>query len=257
MRASSGSGGRRVTRPTTVSASSIGHPAAVHASSIPPSSSAVRMSSRADATMSLAPSRSRGASRVTSDRRVSTVARGRGARGALQQVRVAVVDHPVLRPAQARREPAAHRRRAAARSWIRGSRPPGDAARGSRRARRSRRRVGRLTQREPVRADADDRRGHRAAPVRTPARTDVGGGHPRSDARRSRAARRSRPRSSASPSQSRSARRAPPGRRAGPGAPAAAVVAVPIASATPPTSVAITGSPRQGLGDDHPVGLGV
>ena len=71
--ASRGSAGRRLTRPTTVSASNIGHPAAVHARSIRARSSAARMSSSAEATMRLAPARSPFASRVTSDCRVSTV----------------------------------------------------------------------------------------------------------------------------------------------------------------------------------------
>ena len=47
--------------------------------------------------------------------RASTVtAAGAAGDGELQQVRVAVVDHPVLRPGQPRREPAAHRAAAAA-----------------------------------------------------------------------------------------------------------------------------------------------
>ena len=85
---------------------------------------------------------------------------------------------------------------------------------------RARRRVGRLAQDEPLRADPDALRAHRAAPASTPARTDVVAGHPRSDARRSRAARRSRPRSRRRRASAAARRRGPPGRRAGPAAPA-------------------------------------
>ena len=83
--------------------------------------------------------------------------------------------------------------------------------------------------------------------------------HPRRDARRSRAARRSRPRSAASPSQSRSAAPSATGSPGGTSSPGPrAVVAVPDRLGHP----ADVGdehrhAARQGLGDDHAVGLGV
>ena len=71
--------------------------------------------------MSVAPARSPGCSRVMSDRLTSTVTAAPSAAwprriggGDLEQVRVPVVHDPVLWPRQQRREPAAHRARAAA-----------------------------------------------------------------------------------------------------------------------------------------------
>ena len=79
------------------------------------------MSISAEATTTLAPARSSGASRAMSDCLASTVtaapsAAGPGSvsGGKLQQVFVPVVHHPVLRPGQPRRKPAAHRAAASA-----------------------------------------------------------------------------------------------------------------------------------------------
>ena len=147
--ASSGSSGVRITRPTTVSASSIGHPA--QATSIRASSSAVSRSSSAEAVTRLAPASS--PRRQARDVRPPGLDRHRARRrpsvgdGELQQVRVPVVHHPVLRPGQPRRKPAAHRAAAAAEvvdheAAGRGEVPPealGELG-------RARRRVGRLAQ---------------------------------------------------------------------------------------------------------------
>ena len=234
----------------------------LQAASILASSSAVSRSSSAEATTRLASASSPGGRSVTSECLASTVTaaarRGRGD-GALQQVRVAVVQHPVLRPGQPRREPPAHRAAAAA-EVVDHERPgggevpreaPGELG-------RARRRVGRLAQGEPLRADPDAHRAHRAAPASTPARSDVVAAHRRSDARRSRAARRRRPRRSASPSHARSA--APraagsPGGTSSPGRVPSA--AVPERLGHPAD---LGGEDRhaagQGLGDDHAVRLG-
>ena len=87
-----------------------------------------------------------------SDRRASTVTRGRrGGDGELQQVRVAVVHHPVLRPGQPRREPAAHRAAAAAEVVDHEAAGRGEVAREALgELGRARRRVGRLAQGEPL-----------------------------------------------------------------------------------------------------------
>ena len=216
--------------------------------------------------MRLAPARSSGVSRVMSDRLVSrvTAARRRPARrgghGKLEQLGIAVVHHPVLGPGQPRREPAAHRAAAAAEVVDHEAAGRGEVLREALgELGRARRRVGRLAQDQPLRADPDGLRAHRAAPARTPERTDVVAGHPRSDARRSRAARRRRPRSSASPSQARSA--APraagsPGATSSPGR--VPSCAVPEGLGHPAD---VGGEDRQPagqrLGDDHAVGLGV
>ncbi len=180
--------------------------------------------------------------------------------GDLEQVGVAVVHDPVLRPGQPRREPAAHRPGAAAEVVDHPARRvPGGVARGARRgrARGPRRRRARAARASPrlTRIVLDD---HRDAPARTPARTDVVVDHPASDSRRSRAARRRRARSSASPSQARSAAPSAAGSPGGTSSPGRLPSApCPSASGTPPTSAATTGSAaRQRLGDDHAVGLG-
>ena len=158
-----------------------------------------------------------GASRVTSDRRASTVTAARAAPATASASRSASRScttqccGPGSRGASQR--PIAPL--PPPRSWI--TRRPG-----ARRCRaqalgellRARRRVGRLAQLEPLRADrcaliapppraTGDASARR--PARTPATSDAVAGHRRSDARRSRAARRRRARSSASPSQRRSA----------------------------------------------------
>ena len=87
----------------------------------PASSSSVSRSSSAEAVMRVAPARSPGRSRVMSellrldgDRGPVGGRAGEVGGGDLQQVGVAVVQDPVLRPGQQRREPAAHRAGAAA-----------------------------------------------------------------------------------------------------------------------------------------------
>ena len=112
--------------------------------------------------MRLAPARSPGASRVMSDRLASTVTahRRRPRRGVgdgeLQQACVPVVDHPVLRPGQPRREPAAHRAAAAAEVVDHEAAGRGEVPREALgELGRARRRVGRLAQDEPLRADRD------------------------------------------------------------------------------------------------------
>ena len=218
--------------------------------------------------MRLAPARSPGASRVMSDRLASTVTAAPSAAGPrrvrdgkLQQVGVAVVHHPVLGPGQPRREPAAHRAAPAAEVVDHEAAGRGEVPREALgELGRARRRVGRLAQGEPLRADPDGlpRSSRRSRAGRRRA-TDVVAGHPRSDARRSRAARRRRPRSSASPSQARSA--APraagsPGGTSSPGRVPSS--AVPEGLGHPAD---LGGEDRQaagqGLGDDHAVRLGV
>ena len=149
------------------------------------SSSSVSRSSSAEAVMRLAPASASGSSRVISDRRVSTVdagpvggRAGQVDRGDLQQIRVAVVQHPVLPSRQERREPPAHRA-AAAREVVDhlragGRKVPADAldelvgpGRG----------VGGLAQVKPSGADADLLDGHRATP-RQDARNDGCGRRP-------------------------------------------------------------------------------
>ena len=213
------------------------------------SSSAVSRSSSAEATTRLAPARSPGASRVMSDRRASTVTAVRGpATASSSRSRVAVVHHPVLRPGQPRREPAAHRAAAAAEVVDHEAAGRGEVPREALgELGRARRRVGRLAQVEPLRADPDGRRAHRAAPASDAGeRPDVGGRPPGAATRAARA----RPGAGARAARRRRAsaaarRRAPPGRRAGPAAPAGCrPPPCPSASVTPPTSVASTGTPR-------------
>ena len=283
-RASRGSAGVRATRPTTVSASSMGqHPIPVQAPSIPASPSAVSMSSSAEATMRLAPARSRcetddvRSPRLDGDRGPVCGRARRIGDGTLQQACVPVVHHPVLRPGQPRREPAAHRAAAAAevvdhegggRSEV-PSKVLGELG-------RPRRRVGRLAQDKPLRLTGTPCAltyiGSRSAlesdllvlaprssrrPARTPARTWVVSGHPYSDARRSRAARRRRRAARRRRARSAARRRGPPGRRAGPAArqyrrPRARGLGHPAD---------LGGEHRQAagqcLGDDHAVRLGV
>ena len=221
------------------------------------------MSSSADAVIRVAPARSPGASRVTSHCRGSTVtgapsAAGREVgRGDLQQVGVAVVHDPVLRAGQPGREPAAHRPGAAAEVVDHRGRSRAGAARGARRARASgpRRRPARAGR--AIRADADAVDGHRAAPARTPAITDVVADQPASDARRSRAARAAGPQLGvAEPGAQRAAERRRVVRRHQQARPRA-VGAVAEGLRYP---AHLGGDDRkaagQGLGDDHAVRLG-
>lgn len=93
-----------------------GHAAPAQTLTSRASSSSLSMSSRAEAVISVAPARSSGGSRVMSDCLVSmltgassaVVSGGIGGRD-LQQLRVAVVQDPVLWPGEPRRKPAAHR----------------------------------------------------------------------------------------------------------------------------------------------------
>ena len=125
-------------------------------------------------------------SRVTSESLVSTVTAdpsaagpGRLVSGERQQVRVAVVEDPVLRPGQERGEPPAHRRRC--RSRGRGSTRRPVAGRRGAKLRDELARPGRsvcaLAQVEPGRADRDRLDGHRAASAMH-ARDDGDGGRP-------------------------------------------------------------------------------
>ena len=260
------------------------HRKPAQAPSIRASSSAVSRSSSAEAVTRLAPARSPGASRVMSDRlRLDGDGGPVGGRarrvgdGELQQVRVPVVHDPVLRPGQPRREPAAHRAAAAAEVVDHEAAGRGEVPREALgELGRARRRVGRLAQDEPLRADPDGLRDHRAAPARpsrssrrdalaltTPARTsataDAVAAHGRSVARRSRAARRSRSRSSASSSQARSAAPRAAGSPGGTSSPGR------VPSSPMPErlghSADLGGEDRhaagQRLGDDHAVRLGV
>ena len=109
------------TRPTTDSVSSTGQPAPAQAATSPASSSPVSRSSSAEAVIEGRAGEVAGAQpgdvglpRLDGDRGpVGGRARQVGG-GDLQQVGVAVVHDPVLRPGQPRREPAAHRAGAAA-----------------------------------------------------------------------------------------------------------------------------------------------
>ena len=174
-------------------------------------------------------------------------------RGKFQQAFVPVVHDPVLRPGQTRGEPAAHRAATAA-QIVDGERAFGQVARQALgELLRARRRVGRLSQLEPLRRDHAHRATTAATSVSTAATSAVVSSHPRSDVRRSRAARRRRARSSASPSQRRSA--AP--RAAGsPGGTSSPAPPCPRASRH---AADVGGEHRQaagqGLGDDHAVGL--
>ncbi len=234
----------------------------LQAASILASSSAVSRSSSAEATTRLASASSPGGRSVTSECLASTVtaaARGGAATARSSRSASRSCSTQCCGRGKPRREPPAHRAAAAA-EVVDHERPgggevpreaPGELG-------RARRRVGRLAQGEPLRADPDAHRAHRAAPASTPARSDVVAAHRRSDARRSRAARRRRPRRSASPSHARSA--APraagsPGGTSSPGRVPSA--AVPERLGHPAD---LGGEDRhaagQGLGDDHAVRLG-
>ena len=228
-RPSSGSAGASSTRPTTDSVSSTGHPTAAQTSTSPASSSPVIRSSSAEAVIRLAPARSSGRScgdvrqpRLDDDGGAVGGRAGRVGGGDLQQVGVAVVHDPVLRPRQERREPPAHRsaaagevvdHRAAGRRELppelldQVARPGGG--------------VGRLAQVEPFGADPDLLDGH-ARRLRQDACEDGRGGRPprerrapfaRGPAQPPRAARRR-------PARPAARRRAQPGRRAARAAPA-------------------------------------
>ena len=208
-RESSGSAGARSTRPTTDSVSRTGQPAPRADGDQPRQlvarqqveQSRGRDEGRAGEIAGAQPGEV-GVLRLDGDRGPVCGRAGRLGGGDLQQVGVAVVHDPVLRAGQQRREPAAHRPGAAAEVVDHvavGCREVLDEVAGTGRG------IGGLAQGEPSPADADRLGDHRAAPARTPARTDEVTGHPASDSRRSRAARRNRLRRSASPSQERSA----------------------------------------------------
>ena len=119
--ASSGSDGASRAPPVTLSVSSAGHPAATQASASASSSSTVSRSSSAEAVTSDGPGQVGGAQvrevallGARGDRRTVGRRARQAGRGDLQQLRVAVVQDPGLRPGQARGEPAAHRAAAAA-----------------------------------------------------------------------------------------------------------------------------------------------
>ena len=206
--------GASSTRPTTDSVSSTGHPTAAQTSTSPASSSPVIRSSSAEAVIRLAPARSSGRSRgdvrqprLDDDRGPVGGRAGRVGGGDLQQVGVAVVHDPVLRPRQAAARatgPSIRCRRRGRGSP--GGRLPAAAAGGC--STRSRDRAS---------ASAGSRRSSHSEltricstviapppPGRLRGRTRWSTSRA-SDARRSRAARRRRRRSSASPSQARSA----------------------------------------------------
>ena len=239
MRASRGSAGVSATRPTTVSASSTGSPA--QAPSIRSSSSRVSRSSSAEAVTRLAPARSlRRQPRDVGSPRLDSPGRRRA-----PAARVAVVHHPVLRPGQPRREPAAHRAAAAA-EVVDHERARGEVPREALgELGRAGRRVGRLAQVQPLRADptaaaviAPLPRGRRRGRTWWPATRAATRAAPGRPAAGGRAARR--PRASGA-----ARRRAPPGRRAGPAAPAGCRRRRARAPrSTPPTSAASTGTPR-------------
>ena len=155
-----GSDGMNPTEPVTDRVSSAGQPAAVQAAARASTSSAVSRSSSADAVTSDVPASCAASRPVRSpgsvrggDRRAVGRRPGQAGLRASQQRGVAVVQDPVLRAGQLRREPAAQRAGAAAEvadrpaGARRRSRPRGE--RGA--ARASRGGVGGLAQREPVR----------------------------------------------------------------------------------------------------------
>ena len=198
--------------------------------------------------------------RLDGDRGAVGSRAGRSPAATSSRSRVAVVQHPVLRPGQQRREPAAHRPAAAAEvvDHVRG-RPPADAgARCS--TRLGARAAASAGSRSASHAGADPDRPRRViAPLprgRLRRRPSVVG-HPASELAPL-AGRPAQPPAQlgvAEPGPQRGAR-APPGRRAGRAAPAGAVGAVPERLGHPAD---LGGDDRQAagqrLGDDHAVRL--
>src|SRR6185437_15971407 len=163
-----------------------------------------------------------------------------------QQVRVPVVQDPVLRPGQERCEPPSHGTAAAGEIVDQpGTLGRSDMTEPADELRRPRRSVHGLAQVEPAGADADRLGGHDAAPCSASATDEVVVDQSASDARRSRAAARNRRRRPASSSQERSAPRSAAGSPGGTSKPGRVPSApCPSVSGTPPTSAATTGSPR-------------